>query len=324
MAAAVLSPDAPAAARRASPSSTTGSRGCAAARRCSRRSASSTRTRRSSRWSTCPASVSPAIERHRPQARRSSSGCPAPAATTATACRSSPPRSRRFDLDEYDLVHQQQPLRGQVGRAGPGAPATSATATRRCATCGTSARRTSARNGSGGAGARAIRPVLAWLARWDVATARRVDRYLANSQHVARRIRRYYNRRAEVVPPPVDTEFFRPDGRPAGRFCPGRVGAGAVQAARPRRRRLPAGRDPAVHRRAGAGDATAAGPGWRRRRSCWAVRSDEEIRELYRACAMVLLPGEEDFGIVPVEAQACGRPVVALGAAARSRRWSTA
>jgi glycosyltransferase involved in cell wall biosynthesis len=40
-------------------------------------------------------------------------------------------------------------------------------------------------------------------------------------------------------------------------------------------------------------------------------RSDDEIRELYRRAAVVLLPGEEDFGIVPLEAQACGRPVVA-------------
>jgi glycosyltransferase involved in cell wall biosynthesis len=42
-------------------------------------------------------------------------------------------------------------------------------------------------------------------------------------------------------------------------------------------------------------------------------RSDEEVRDLYRRAAVVLLPGEEDFGIVPLEAQACGRPVVALG-----------
>jgi glycosyltransferase involved in cell wall biosynthesis len=43
------------------------------------------------------------------------------------------------------------------------------------------------------------------------------------------------------------------------------------------------------------------------------ARTDEEIRDLYRGAAAVVLPGEEDFGIVPVEAQACGRPVVALG-----------
>ena len=42
-------------------------------------------------------------------------------------------------------------------------------------------------------------------------------------------------------------------------------------------------------------------------------RSDDEIRDLYRTCTAAILPGEEDFGIVPVEAQACGRPVVALG-----------
>src|SRR6185503_3949859 len=42
-------------------------------------------------------------------------------------------------------------------------------------------------------------------------------------------------------------------------------------------------------------------------------RSDDELRELYRGAAMTLLPGEEDFGIVPLEAQACGRPIVALG-----------
>ena len=42
-------------------------------------------------------------------------------------------------------------------------------------------------------------------------------------------------------------------------------------------------------------------------------RTDEEIRNLYRTCTAAILPGEEDFGIVPVEAQACGRPVVALG-----------
>ncbi len=41
-------------------------------------------------------------------------------------------------------------------------------------------------------------------------------------------------------------------------------------------------------------------------------RSDADVRELYRSAAVTLLPGEEDFGIVPVEAQACGRPVVAL------------
>jgi glycosyltransferase involved in cell wall biosynthesis len=62
------------------------------------------------------------------------------------------------------------------------------------------------------------------------------------------------------------------------------------------------GPDRARLERSGAGNVTFLGR-----------RSNEEIRELYRGAAMTLLPGEEDFGIVPVEAQACGSPVVALG-----------
>jgi len=65
----------------------------------------------------------------------------------------------------------------------------------------------------GTAGSAAARPVLAWLARWDAATAHRVSRYVAISHYVAGRIGRYYNRRSDVVYPPVDTEFYTPDGR---------------------------------------------------------------------------------------------------------------
>ena len=53
---------------------------------------------------------------------------------------------------------------------------------------------------------------MAALARWDRATASRVTRYVTNSHHVARRIRRYYNRQASVVYPPIDTNFFHPTG----------------------------------------------------------------------------------------------------------------
>ena len=58
---------------------------------------------------------------------------------------------------------------------------------------------------------RLLRPVMAALARWDRATAGRVDSYVANSRYVAERIRRYYNRESTVVYPPVDTAFYRPD-----------------------------------------------------------------------------------------------------------------
>jgi glycosyltransferase involved in cell wall biosynthesis len=156
------------------------------------------------------------------------------------------------------------------------------------------------------------RPVLARLARWDAATAARVHRFTANSVHVAGRIRRYYNRVATVVYPPVDTAFFHPAGdSPGSHFlivsalvpykrielamtacdCVGAslriVGDG------PDRKRLEARAGPNV--------------------SFLGRLGDQEVRDEYRRALAVLLPGEEDFGIVPVEAQACGRPVVALG-----------
>ncbi|MGE3511232.1 MAG: glycosyltransferase family 4 protein, partial [Vicinamibacterales bacterium] len=59
---------------------------------------------------------------------------------------------------------------------------------------------------------RLMRPVMAHLARWDRRTEGRVDRYVAISHYVAARIDRYYNRRATVVYPPVDTDYFFPDG----------------------------------------------------------------------------------------------------------------
>ena len=152
---------------------------------------------------------------------------------------------------------------------------------------------------------------MAHLARWDRDTADRADRYVAISHYVAGRIRRYYNRVATVVYPPVDTEYFHPDAAGPERFVL------VVSALVPYKRI-----DVAIEacRLAGAplkiaGDGPerarlerAAGPGVQ----FLGRRSNEEIRDLYRRAAVTLLPGEEDFGIVPLEAQACGRPVVAL------------
>jgi glycosyltransferase involved in cell wall biosynthesis len=160
-------------------------------------------------------------------------------------------------------------------------------------------------------GSRVMRPVMARLARWDRDTAGRADRYVAISHYVAGRIRRYYNREATVVYPPVDTEYFHPDAVSPERFVL------VVSALVPYKRI-----DVAIEacRLAGvplmiAGDGPerarlerAAGPGVQ----FLGRRSNQEIRDLYRRAAVTLLPGEEDFGIVPLEAQACGRPVVAL------------
>jgi glycosyltransferase involved in cell wall biosynthesis len=157
-----------------------------------------------------------------------------------------------------------------------------------------------------------FRQVMAWLARWDRATAPRVHRFVANSGFVAGRIARYYNRQASVLHPPVDTEFFTPGGdAPEPYFlvvsalvpykrvdvaiiAAGRLGVPLkVVGTGPELDRLRAIAGPKVEF-AGALDADA-------------------LRDAYRRARAVVLPGEEDFGIVPVESLACGRPVIALG-----------
>jgi glycosyltransferase involved in cell wall biosynthesis len=157
-----------------------------------------------------------------------------------------------------------------------------------------------------------IRHVMAWLARWDRTTARRVHQFVANSSFVAGRIARYYNRLASVLHPPVDTQFFTPSGEaPEPYFLVvsalvpyKRIDVAILAAARlgvplkivgtgPELERLRAIAGPTVDF-AGALDALA-------------------LRDAYRRALAVVLPAEEDFGIVPVEALACGRPVVALG-----------
>jgi glycosyltransferase involved in cell wall biosynthesis len=155
------------------------------------------------------------------------------------------------------------------------------------------------------------RPLLSRLARWDASTSGRVHRFLANSAHVAARIRRYYNRGATVVYPPVDTVFNHPaDVVPESHFlvvsalvpykridlaieaCERMGVALRIVGDGPERTRL--------EQRAGPGVAFL---GW---------RSSDEIRTEYRSAIAVIMPGEEDFGLVPVEAQACGCPAVAL------------
>ena len=164
----------------------------------------------------------------------------------------------------------------------------------------------------GRVGSGLMRPVMARLARWDRDTADRADRYVAISHYVAGRIRRYYNRQATVVYPPVDTVFFTPGTAAPERFAlvvsalvPYKRIDLAVEACRLARIPLKVvgdGPDRARLERAAGPDVEFLGR-----------QPNDVVRDCYRRAAVTLLPGEEDFGIVPLEAQACGRPVVALG-----------
>ncbi len=164
----------------------------------------------------------------------------------------------------------------------------------------------------GGLAAALRRRYLARLRRWDVATAPRVDHYLANSSFIAERIRKYYGREATVLHPPVDVEFFRPEERDrepfalvASALVPYKRIDLAIEACR--RLELPlkiVGTGPErarLERLAGGGVEFL---GW---------TEPERLRDLLQRAAVFLQPGVEDFGIAPVEALACACPVVALG-----------
>ena len=154
-------------------------------------------------------------------------------------------------------------------------------------------------------------PILNSLARWDTKTSSRVDFYIAISEHVARRIQRYYNRSAKVVYPPVDTSFYRPSNMtPENSFVivsalvPYKRIDIAIEACKLSGNKLRiVGDGPDLSRLRQMADSNIEFLG---------SISNEAIRDLYRTSKAMLLPGEEEFGIASVEAQACGCPVIAL------------
>ncbi|TMD53746.1 MAG: glycosyltransferase family 4 protein [Chloroflexi bacterium] len=163
--------------------------------------------------------------------------------------------------------------------------------------------------------ARGVLPFLiTWLRVWDQTTAMRVDHFIANSPAVADRIQKYYRREAVVIPPPVDASrfLFDPTTQPedyflvVSRFMPYKRIDLAIQACN--RLQLPlviigSGRDQQRLQQM-------AGPTIR----FLGRLSDAEVLHYYAHCRALILPGEEDFGITPLEAQASGRPVVAYSA----------
>ena len=152
-------------------------------------------------------------------------------------------------------------------------------------------------------------PVAAALRAWDRRTDG-VDAFVAISDHIAERIRRVYDRDAEVIHPPVEVARFRVAERVDDYYLVvsalvpyKRVDLAIAAASRLGRRLLVVGTGPEAARlRAQAGPGVEF-LGW---------RSDAEVAELYSRCRAVLFPAVEDYGIVPLEAAAAGRPTIAL------------
>jgi glycosyltransferase involved in cell wall biosynthesis len=152
-------------------------------------------------------------------------------------------------------------------------------------------------------------PVAAALRRWDRRTAS-VHHFVAISRHIADRIRRVYGRDADVIHPPVELDRFRV-GAPADFYLVvsalapyKRVDLAVAAATRLGRRLLVVGTGPEEGKLRRLAGPTVEFLGW---------RSDEEVAALYARCRAVLFTAFEDFGIVPLEAAAAGRPTIAFG-----------
>lgn len=154
------------------------------------------------------------------------------------------------------------------------------------------------------------RPLLPALRAWDRQSAQRVDRFVAISKHVQKRIKDFYGRESDLVYPPVPIDQWTPGPDSHDTFDL------IVSALVPYKRV-----DLAVSAYTRLGyplKIVGTGSEWKRLHNLAGPnveflgrQPDEKLLDLYRACRMLIFPGEEDFGIVPLEAQACGRPVVA-------------
>ena len=156
---------------------------------------------------------------------------------------------------------------------------------------------------------RTIPMILNQLRIWDITANSRVDEFIAISKYVAKRIERNYGRQASVVYPPVDTEFYTLSEQQDDFYL-------MVSALAPYKRVdlaieafnelgfpltiIGNGQDEKRLKKMAASNVQFLG---------W--MSDEDVRSYYQRCRAFVFPGEEDFGITPLEAMACGKPVVA-------------
>lgn len=157
------------------------------------------------------------------------------------------------------------------------------------------------------------RTILHYIRMWDVRTAHGVDTFVANSQFVARRIMKTYGRKSEVIYPPVDTEYFRPGPGDrsdfyltASRMVPYKRIPLIVEAfaSMPDKRLIVIGDGPEI-----SAARAVAGPNV----TIMGYQPKNVLLDHMQRARAFIFAAEEDFGIIPVEAQACGTPVIAYG-----------
>lgn len=259
-----------------------------------------------------PGSVSDAIERH-PIRTSFIQRLPGSVTSYARYLPFMPAAIERFDLRGFDLVLSTSHCVAKGARVHPG--------TRHLCYCHTPMRYVwPAYEEYFGEGR--ISPPVSWLMPllatglrvWDVASLPRVDSFAANSSHVAARIRRWYGRDARVIHPWADTERFHP----AADVREGEYDL--ILSALVPYKRIELALE--SYRRREGDALIVAGSGVERERLIRLAPANvrflgwlepEETVRLVQGCRFLLFPGEEDFGIVPVEAMACGRPVIAWG-----------
>ncbi|MCG6658031.1 glycosyltransferase [Halomonas campisalis] len=160
-----------------------------------------------------------------------------------------------------------------------------------------------------------VRRTLGRLRQWDHFTASQVDRFVANSANVSRRIAKYYGRGASVIHPPVDLDAFTPnDGAREDYY----LAASRLVAYKRLDLIIRAFRDMPERRLKVVGDGPERGRLAALARGCPNIellgfQPDPALRELMARARGFVFAADEDFGIMPLEAQACGTPVIAYG-----------
>jgi glycosyltransferase involved in cell wall biosynthesis len=158
---------------------------------------------------------------------------------------------------------------------------------------------------------RIIIPLFAnYLRIWDITSSNRVDHFIANSQHVANRIQKYYRREAAVIHPPVDTTIYKKSETDEDFYLvisalvPYKKIDLAIEAFNQTNKSLIVigeGPDKSKLKRMAKNNI----------QFLDGINGDQ-LYDYYSKCKALIFPGEEDFGIVPVEAQSCGKPVIAF------------